>query len=288
MRKILGSLLLTAITSSCASTPKFDDNAKTVVKDNANAKIVVTTAKMTTGVSSYQFQNATGNAQWIKCSLDKARGSVAVMHRFEASFDPKTFCSGWVAQVFLKKGYQVVTVNRPSYGLTTGRDDLSGPGSIHAIHAGILGSEIGAIEGMWGYDTGVIAATFYAKKYGTGIKWLLLGGGIYDLEQTERSSDHKALKDTISRLKQDEGDVFFEQRSIAWDFEGLPKVIGIYHASEDTFVPINQTEAFIDKLRASEVKVFRNDIGGSGHEIPWQTHFSVTGNLLNQVIMNNN
>ncbi|MCX6127213.1 MAG: hypothetical protein NTV34_21025, partial [Proteobacteria bacterium] len=166
---------------------------------------------------------------------------------------------------------------------STGRDDLSGSKSIEAVQAGVNHAKMPSIEGIWAYDTGTIAAAFYAKKTSSSHKWILLGGGIYDLEVVNRTTIHVGLKKQIENLKSEEHDLVFERRSISWDFAGIPKLIGLYHAKGDQFSPIGQAEAFSDQLRTAEYKVFKNDLAEQGHIIPWRAHAKIVGQVLAQV-----
>lgn len=283
--KTMRIVALLSLTSffSCASSPKRDDNSK-FKTDPANKDPVFTIESTSkTGLADYKFEGATGKVQWISCVGAKNAGSVAVMHRMDAGFDPASFCSGWIAQSFLKAGYRVTGINRPSYGLSTGSDDLSGNQSIEAIKAGLSAAEAGKLDGIWGYDAGAIAAAFYVKSHDKDIKWLIMGGGIYDLEIVARETNSDSLKKAVGIVKSKEGDTAFERRSIAWDFAGLPKVVGIYHAKDDLFSPIGHGDSINSQLRASEYKVYRTEVDAGGHDLPWRAHMNVLGQTLDQV-----
>ena len=269
---------------SCATTPKVSDRSEVQLDKNAEqTPIAIIASTMTTGLATYKFEQKNFNSQWIKCTANKSRGTVLAMHRFGAGFEPSSFCKGWVAQVFIKKGFQVVAVNRPSYVSSTGSEDLSGPQSLAAIKAGLDASGAASqLVGVWGYDVGAIAAAFYAKQTPS-LQWAILGGGIYDLEITERSTESAALKTAIAAVKSKEGDAALERRSIAWDFNGLIKTICLYHVKDDKFAPESQESAFNSQLRTAEFKVFHNEIAGAPHDIPWRDHMNIVETSINQV-----
>lgn len=279
-------VILAAVTTmaSCATSPKVADHSEFKLDKNADqTAIAIVDSQMTTGLAPYKFGQKQFNSQWIKCSANKSRSTVLVMHRFGAGFEPSSFCKGWVAQVFVKKGFQVVAVNRPSYVGSTGVEDLSGLQSLAAIKAGLDASGAASqLVGIWGYDVGTIAAAFFAKQTPS-IQWLILGGGIYDLEITERSTESAALKTAIASIKTQEGEAALERRSIAWDFNDLTKTISIYHAKEDKFAPESQESSFNSQLRTSEFKVFDNHIEGAPHDIPWRDHMNIVDAAINQV-----
>lgn len=283
--KYLSQALLTGFAViSCATTPKVSDRSEVQLNKNAEqTPIAITPSTMTTGIAPYAFEQKTFNSQWMKCAAGKSRGTVLVMHRFGAGFDPPSFCKGWVAQVFIKQGFHVVAVNRPSYASSTGAEDLAGKQSLAAIKAGLDGSGAAAsLTGIWGYDVGVIAAAFYAKQT-PAVQWLILGGGIYDLEITERSTENTALKSAIASVKAKEGESALERRSIAWDFNGLTKMISLYHVKDDKFAPDSQESAFNAQLRTAEYNVFNNEIAGAPHDIPWRDHMNIVDAAINQV-----
>lgn len=282
----LGSLsaVILTLTWSCASAPKVSDHSEIKLDENKTLTPVgIVPAAMTTGTANYKYGASPATSQWIKCTGSKSRGTVLVMHRFDSGFDPQLFCKGWVAQVFIKKGFQVVAVNRPGNAGSDGVEDLAGPQSLAAIKAGLDASGSGTqLTGIWGYDVGTIAAAFLAKQTPS-VQWLILGGGIYDLEITARTTENTAFKTAIQKIKATEGELAFERRSIAWDFSGLTKTIALYHAHDDKFASASQADAFNAQLRTAEFKVFNNDIAGGSHDLPWRDHMRIVDAAIDQV-----
>ncbi|MCX6118839.1 MAG: hypothetical protein NT027_14965 [Proteobacteria bacterium] len=259
--------------TNCATPAKTDDRSNIQIKSEDSSEISITDFVSRTGQANYQPGGKslpvakTFLAQWILCSPAAKKSdstsqpvqTVIAFHRFDAGFSPTEFCKGWIGQVFLKNGFQVIGINRPNYVGSIGPDDLSGRDSLNAIDAAVKQSKVENLVGCWGYDTGTIAASFYAKSNSEKIKWLILGGGIYDLES------------------------YLESRSIAWDNHGLPKSIYLYHAIDDTFAPVNQANSFSDQLRTSEFKVFKTDINSGGHDLPWRAHMKIVDQAIKQV-----
>ncbi len=274
--------VLSQIILSCASTPKITDTSSSTVDPLAakDFKLETITAKFSGGMADYKFKDASYKARWARCVLKPGVPFVAYFHGSDKATEGDAFCSDWTAQVLLKNGFNVVAVNRPSFAGSTGNDDMAGPQSVAASLAGIkMAVGIDPVAGFWGFDTGVIAASFSAKSH-PNLKWLLLGNGFYDLEITERSTKSDAIRAAIQKQKISEGDSALEKRSIAWDAAGIPKLVAIYHAKADDVAPANQAEAFNDQLRTAQSKVFIDEFEGGGHDIPWQAHYQIVDKAL--------
>lgn len=274
--------VLSQIILSCASTPKNNDTSSSTVDPLAakDFKFKTIPSKFSGGMADYKFNNVSYKARWARCVLKPGAPFVAYFHGSDKATEGDAFCSDWTAQVILKNGFNVVAVNRPSFAGSTGNDDMAGPQSVAASLAGIkmaVGSD--PAVGFWGFDTGVIAASFSAKSH-PNLKWLLLGNGFYDLEITERSTKSDAIRAAIQKQKTAEGDSALEKRSIAWDAAGLPKLVAIYHAKADDVAPANQAEAFNDQLRTAQSKVFIDEFEGGGHDIPWQAHYQIVDKAI--------
>ena len=277
-------MLLTIVTvlSACATRPTLNDNSSTVFDPTTaeQFKLPNTSSKMAIGLADYKYKEKSYKAEWIRCTNQGDAPVVAVNHDEAAGFDQKEFCQSWQAQVLLAHNLNVIALNRPSFGGSTGSRDLAGPQSLAATTAAIQAAGFqGKLTGIWGYGTGSITAAFLAKSQ-PGLSWLMLGNGFYDLEVVERSTKSESIIAAITAAKSSEGDVALERRSIAWDNNGLPKVVMIYHAKSDDVAPRAQAEAFGDQLRTMQTKVFFDDIDGIGHEIPWQAHFQITDSAL--------
>lgn len=275
--KILCAVILTA----CATTQKFDNDSSTKIdpSDTKNFKLTVTPSKSGSGVTDYKFQNSSFKAQWISCVANDKAPFVAVFGSAE-SIDAGKFCSDWMAQALIQNGFNVITVNRPGKGQSTGADDFGGPQSVTAAGNAIQAAAgKRPVVGIWGYDTGTITASFAAKTL-SGLKWLMVGNGFYDLEIVERTTKSESISKTIAALKSKDGDLALEQRSIAWDTSKLPERIAIYHSRNDEVAPKAQVDAFNDQLKTIQAKVSFDDIEGGSHDLPWQAHFQIAAKIL--------
>jgi pimeloyl-ACP methyl ester carboxylesterase len=248
-------------------------------------------SKANVGGTTYKFKKPSGETQnfsveWLTCEGQQPKGTIVVTHD-KTAFQDHDFCRDWLAQTILTKGYAVLAVQRPGYGKSTGIPDLAGPQSIAAMHAAVaeVPSKFGLppVRGAYGYGVGVIAASLVAKKLG-GLDFIVLGGGVYDLEDTLQKTSDLGLKKDIADLKKRDGDRAIEERSIAYEVSGLPKKVAIYHGKLDNTVPFSQAKAFTDSLESSgEYKVSLQIIEGLSHDVSAPIHRKVLESLLETV-----
>lgn len=275
-------MLFACLSVSCASNVERFSDLENIAKVDPNKFNV--TADAEHFVADYGDEKTKLKVEWFGCQLKASpKGTVLVMNRDQAGFAKDNFCRGWIAQSFLSEGWNVLAINRPGYGASTGTMDLSGPDSLTAIEAAVSdfrkrhpGQKI---SGVWGYSTGAIAAAFFAKK-NQEILWLMLGGAVYDAEEVEKTSGEGWLKSQFTQLKAKDPSGAFEKRSIAWDYEGIPKTVLIYHGQSDVVIPSTQASAFRDSLMTQEYKVRFILLNGMGHDLPVDMHAGVIKKLL--------
>jgi hypothetical protein len=273
------------LSTACATTPDADDSSSTKIDAESakDFKLSSTKSKLTAGIVDYKHDSQSFKAQWFQCIAKPGLPFVAYFHGSNDANNPQSFCDDWNAQVLLKSGFNVIAVNRPSFKGSSGKDDLAGPQSVAANVAGIKAAVgQGTLVGLWGVDSGVIAAAFTAKTL-SDIKWLLLGSGFYDLESIERTSKNDAVVKLIATLKSSEGEAALERRSIAWDIAGLPNRIAIYHSKNDDTAPKQQADDFNAQLRTSQAKVFYDEVDAPTGSLPWQAQYQIVEKALKQL-----
>ena len=272
--------------SGCASLDKEPSKTEHIAVDAAaDFKPVAYTAS--SGLSDYHTATASGQAEWLSCRLKTARATVLLMHSDRQGYDPVSFCRGWHAQTFLSAGYDVVAINRPGFGNSTGTPDCTGPTSVAAmtvLPTALASAKLPlAVTGVWGYGSGATAAALVAKQL-KGLKFLIVGGGIYDYEEALRTTTDQATKADIAAIKKLGGDKAIEDRSAAYEITGLPPTIAVYHGAIDTVAPLNQAKAFADSLTSSgHYKVSYQVLDKQPHDIPWIYHRHVLAAMLNGI-----
>lgn len=283
MRVILGILLLV---TGCASLSEQKSDGPDLADIQTSAvNFKKADAKTVTGLVDYSFVGSVYKAQYIDCVTPGAKSTIIVSHSDRAGWDVEKFCDGWIAQSFLSQGFDVIAVNRPGYEKSTGKADFSGAHSLAAMNAGVkaalaAGKNPHQPTGVWGYSTGVTAAALLARQMGS-LKFMILGGGVYDYDMTLEQTQDSYLKKDIQKIKDTGGDKAIEDRSIAYDVAGFPKVIMIYHGRLDTAVSPEQAKGFGDSLQSSAYQVSVQVLDGVNQNIPWAHHRKILEMLAN-------
>jgi pimeloyl-ACP methyl ester carboxylesterase len=260
---------------ACASLAPESQGPELDATPLSELKFEKTAATASSGMAEYKDDDRIRTAEWIVCKASAAKASVAVMHGDRAGFDKKRFCDGWIAQAFLAKGLDVVTVNRPGYGATPGPADFAGPASLTAVAAGLKGAQQGSkmapVVGIWGYSSGATVAGFASKKI-KGCKWAILGGGIYDVDEVAAKTQDDYIKAELKMIKSKSGGDALADRSLAYDVSDMPKRVALYHGKLDTAAPVEQAKAFRDSLAGDRYDVSLQLVDGVGHDVPWPQH----------------
>jgi len=268
--------VLVVLMSGCATLAKIERPHLAVSSEPATFTAVA--FDQVNVLTAYQLGGQKQRVEWLVCQRHdhQASGMVLAMHPDRAGFAKATFCRGWIAQSFLTAGFDVLAVNRPGYGASTGRPDFTGAPSLIATKAAVTAAlatkNVKPLRGAWGYSTGATAAALVSRRLGA-LKFLILGDGVYDFDQTLAGTQDAYLKKDLETIKRTGGEKAMEDRSIAYDVSGLPHTIVVYHARLDKAVPFAQAQAFADALRSSgDYKVTFKSVDGAGHEIPLATH----------------
>jgi dipeptidyl aminopeptidase/acylaminoacyl peptidase len=272
------------LTTGCASLAPEKPAPNLALSPGSESHFATAAFESSNGITTYKTEDGKKHkAEWIACKNPEATPSIFVMHGDKAGFDKNKFCGGWMAQAFLSKGYSVVTVNRPGYGASTGPADFVGDASIEALfwggNAAINTAKLQPLVGVWGYSSGATAAAFVSKRF-KNLKFALLGGGVYDLEETLNQSNDKYLLAEIKMVQKIFGEDSLPDRSIGYDVSKMPEQVILYHGKLDKSAPYHQAVAFRDALASSQYKVALQGLDNLGHEIPWKQHRKIIETLL--------
>lgn len=285
---IKGLLLTAGLIASvgCANLPKGSQQ-ELEVKEKIAEGFAPVAFVAASSVVPFTYKGQIAHGEWIACKANSSKATALLMHSDRAGYAKEKFCAGWVAQTFLASGYDVVTVNRPGYGGSDGEPDFIGAESMLSLGV-VLPAAITAaglphpVSLVWGYDTGATAAALAAKKL-SGIKTAILGGGVYDYDDTLRTTGDDYLRTDLTAIKRAGGDKAFEDRSVAYDLNGLPGNIVIYHGTNDKAVPLAQAKAFHDSLVSNgHFRVTYQVVVGQGHDLPWLYHRQLLEAMLKQ------
>ncbi len=280
-KSLLAILLTSLLCMACVTQP--DSEVNTDLSTAEAVKYPMTDASTKSAVVKYIFQKQQADVEWVACGAQKAAtGTFVIVNMDDKALSPEGFCSSWLAQVFLREKFQVIAVNRPGYGRSTGADDFGGPHSVAAMEQAVADAqktvpEMPPIAGVWGAQSGAIAAAFFAK--GKSFRTLVLGNGFYDLEVAGKTK-RVAVAERIAAVASAEGDMGIERRSIGWDVEGLPKKIFVYHGQTNDAFAADQAESFRNALATAEYKVSLQLLDGIGYELPEPAHIQLLETFL--------
>ncbi len=278
MIRIAVPLVLAVLLNACTSN--MDDFSDIVEVEHE--EFAFSTYTQSSGTLKYDYKGAQ-DLEWFHCGAANANASFLLLSPENMPFTKVEFCKQTIAQGFLSEGFSVYGLNLPGNGSSTGEDDLGGKQSIAAIQAIVTGrialAPTQPMLGIWAYGTSSVAAFFYSKHVGQ-VPMLIVGGGIYDLEEVVAKAAPGPFLNLVNHLKQKEGAAFSEARSIAWDPAGLPKKLRLYHAAKDLRFPSESARAFRDSLSTLGYDVYIMIIPEAGHVLGREDHYATLKKLL--------
>lgn len=268
------------------SKPANDQNLNITDTDSELSPVATANINESSKIIDYTFKNKRFKSEYFLCTSKSAKYTVMVMQTEDEPFTPNSSCQHWAVRSFANENYNVIAINRPGYGKSNGKRDFAGAQSSAAINAAIKdiyskNKTLPQIIGAWGYSIGATAAALFAKNH-KGLQWLIIGGGIYDLEKSLNYSRNRQLREKVQALAR----ISFselEVRSISYDIEGLPHNVYIYHGKKDRTVFPRQAEELRDSLLALEHNVHLQIIKGLKHNIKPRYHAQILKVLIKAV-----
>ncbi|MES2744745.1 MAG: hypothetical protein V4655_04920 [Bdellovibrionota bacterium] len=192
--------------------------------------------------------------EWFSCTRNVKAPFIVMLNRKDAVFSGDT-CKTGLAQAFLQQDFNVLAVNRPGAGKSEGKEIIGDDQSLASLK-GLLKDQIESgkvLAGLWGFEDASVLALRAARA--PGFQFLIIGNGVYDWEATLNESKDPAFVADLKELQKGQDATFVEKRSIAWDFNGLPKTVYLYHTVKDAKYPETQAEAFRAALAANQYNV---------------------------------
>jgi dipeptidyl aminopeptidase/acylaminoacyl peptidase len=168
------------------------------------------------------------------------------------------------------RGFHVMLVSMPGYGLSEGPPDLSGPRTIAAASAafdklkrtpGVDSTHVGA----WGISRGAgVVATLAARRNDLGCA--IDQSGIYDLQATYRGTKLPGFRETIvAEAGQDSA--AWKERSPIYRASSTHAPTLVLHGEMDPNVPADQARAYAATLKAAGVATDSSIFPNAGHEL---------------------
>ncbi len=237
------------------------------------------------GLAYYKLNGKFQSVEWSKCQLKKSEKFVVVFNSKEERFSGKDFCGRWLAQSFLKKGYSILGINLPGFGRSVGKKSFDGEVAVLAARAAMAKSKLtddGRLTGVWGYGESTVPAAYLARSE-KNVSWAIFGGGLFDAEITMNDSKDEVVKSWLTETVKSHGEDALETHSIAWDIDGLPSKVLIYHGQNDTSFPMTQVQSFKDSLASEGVDVSLDVLPGVAHKLNTRHHQRILMILLGRI-----
>ncbi len=223
--------------------------------------------------------------QWFTCTQGANAPGIMLLNAPAEAFQKNQVCQSPVASEFLNQGFNIVALNRPGQGESSGKETLGGEQALEGSLALItqLRNKGYKIQGLWAYDEASLHGFRLAKNFP--FSFLIIGNGIYDWDETLKNSGDKPFVAHLQALqgRGTEAAMFAEQRSIAWDFSALPKHVFLYHNQGNLRVPVSQATAFKNSLAAGEFRVELLILDQEGHRIPTALHRGLVKKLAERI-----
>ncbi len=273
-------LLITLSAVSCVSNEhSFSDKVSIdPITVSEEARRGETAFKQDGGVETFE---KTLRIEWFSCTIGSQRPQLVLLNPNMEALSRESACQNPIAAEARVQGYNVLIINRPGQGQSSGPNRLGDEEAVLAARRLVEQKKTQGydIQGLWAYGEGSVEAFRLAKQFP--FRFLVIGDGIYDLEKTLKDTKDPVFKARLDSLQSelDRGS-FVEDRSIAWDFAGLPKEIILYHNNKNLQVSPEQASAFKASLAASEYKVELFIVDSEGVGLPGPFHRGLAQKIL--------
>lgn len=218
---------------------------------------------------------------YIKKKQKANRNIFILFNIADKPFVKETLLTHWLVKVFIPI-YDLILINIPGNGQSQDIGFAYDKTVSYVVLDNVFSKmDINIVEGMWAYGISSLYAVFGAYKIPT-LKYLILGGGYYDLEKIYNTTTNKNFKSDINKYYPNNFTKYFESNSISWDFNSLSQNLNIimYHGDQDTVANFSQAQEFKDNLSLSGYFVKLDKIENMGHNIPSTAHANILCNIF--------
>jgi hypothetical protein len=253
MMRISCSFVIFSCITLIASCTSNQDQFKNSVEIESTEGVGETVEAQVQQGSSAKVENGY-SLEWFSCTRKPKADFIVMLSKKDAAFGADA-CKTGLVQAFLQQDYNVLAVNRPGAGKSEGREIVGDDKTLESLK-GLLKSQTESgksLKGLWGFEDASVLA-FRAARSST-FQFLIVGNGLYDWEATLNESKDPAYVTELKRLQESSDAMFAEKRSVAWDFNGLPKTVFLYHMERDAKFPETQADAFRSALAANQYNV---------------------------------
>jgi dipeptidyl aminopeptidase/acylaminoacyl peptidase len=174
------------------------------------------------------------------------------------------------ARAITNRGYHVLLVSMPGYGLSEGPADFAGSATVDAVSAALDAMKarkdvIADRTGVWGHGLGATVAALLAGRRGD-IAAVIAQGGLYDLAAIHRETADTALRQRIAAAVGPDSNAW-RARSPAAAPDRMQAPILVLHGGRDVVAPVTQAKAYVDALHAAGKQAESVIVASSGHDV---------------------
>ena len=178
--------------------------------------------------------------------------------------------------ILARQGYVAASVSQPGYGNSDGPPDYCGPVTQDAalVALDFLRKQPFVNPNkvaLYGYSRGAIVASMVATR-DPKLAAVVLGAGAYDFFSWYPTP----LRGIDANIRQEAGTSAeaFRARSVIHHVEKIKAPVLLLHGAQDERIPVQQAEAFFEKVRANGIAVKMKIFPGAGHGIPIDEQYS--------------
>jgi dienelactone hydrolase len=222
--------------------------------------------------------NKTVELFWTKPAGDGPFPAILFVHGHQIKIrnGGETYAKAGRLSRMTSRGYVAAAISLPGYGDSDGPPDFCGPLSQQAVLAAIdFLRKQAFVEpdkvALYGFSRGAIVASMVATR-DERLSAVVLGSGAYDFFKFYPTFDPIANNNIIREAGTSAE--AFRARSAVYHVNKIKSPVLLLHGALDPNVPVEQPEAFAEKLRAHD-KVFRIKIfPRAGHDISLNEQYS--------------
>lgn len=171
------------------------------------------------------------------------------------------------------RGYTVLLVSLPGYGLSSGPPDLAGPRAVEAVEAALdqlrRSPNVDSTRiAMWGMSQGATVVLQVAARRHD-VKAVAAQSGLYDLAAVAKTTTSEEMRRTLREEAGSAGG--WKHRSPMNSIRNLTVPMLLLHGEADTEAPVAQASEFATGLRAAGREATLRLLPGLAHSIPVDT-----------------
>jgi dipeptidyl aminopeptidase/acylaminoacyl peptidase len=188
--------------------------------------------------------------------------------------------------ILASRGYVAAALSQPGYGHSDGPPDFCGPFTQEAVLVAIdfLRNQPFVHPNkvaLYGYSRGAIVASMVATK-DPKLAAVVLGAGAYDFFRWYPTP----LRGIDANIEREAGTSAeaFRARSAIYHVDTIKAPILLLHGAQDERVPVQQAEAFADKLQTNSIAVKVKIFPNARHSIPIDEQYREIYSFLEQFL----